>query len=953
MREGGAGAPVRSLPNTGEVLHVGFWGPIGFDCHYVYVKFDIPTHLADKEILSATFHAYNIGWMSEHHCGTIFSYIENDNWTRETPDPFPMYREPRVFSQSQFAEEGQWYALDIAPYLFMPGEGPGSALTLQMEQTGPGNRGLRIPGPTHEDPALRPYLEITYGDVPVAGPRILIADDSNAFVWNAARVLKEYIAQTTSQALPIISVDKTDELPAAAIIVDGGWLAAKAGVDVSAEHLKYDGFIVRNVKGRLILTGAAERGVLYAVMDFLEDDLGCRWYSPKREVIPTGKRLLLNVPTRREEPAFEVRWPTARPTALWQAANRTTNTLGVWGQDPMASNNDPHSIYNIAPPSKYFQEHPDWYSYQNGIWFTNGGQFNCHSADLAKLVSDSVVKALTDNPQWRNFWVSQRDCLGWSQDPVTNAFDGEEGSTTASLVHFVNQVAEAVAQTHPERRVFTLAYHQSLTPPKSLRYAPNVVAFICTPWTLCNGGTITRSGPIGQHYLNMVRDWAGKCDHPYAWTYHMEGVTSLGAETAALQAEYQALRKAGIQGVFSEIYGDPDGSDPAPYYHLRLYMLTKLWWNPDLDMNALLQDFHEGYYGRAAGRKMLEYYRVLSADPKTYGSTEQWLDELQRILDEARLRARDDFSRRMIDIAKRAVLANKLSRLTSAWEVRDGYVQNHVEAPATQALFPQLEAVTQAIGDDQTFTSDQFAFKEQVVVLNNGDLELLVTPERGGQITRIRDLKTGMEFGRASLRKTWLGLPPHQNYPFASAPLAVGTADARKVVMAADWSGRRVRKTIKLAPSGLSFRVSSSMSQSGPEPSSDAIITRISLSAGGEVSDCYMVWRDGEGQMHSELMRNPWETRSSGWGPTGLLAVVNPKTNTGFVWELSTVHNGGWYRIELRDTGYAPYEDKFEFDLYGERARTGSGETARHLETFTFLRDARRWCERHGVRLPQ
>ena len=92
--------------------------------------------------------------------------------------------------------------------------------------------------------------------------------------------------------------------------------------------------------------------------------------------------------------------------------------------------------------------------------------------------------------------------------------------------------------------------------------------------------------------------------------------------------------------------------------------------------------------------------------------------------------------------------------------------------------------------------------------------------------------------------------------------------------------------------------------------------------------------------------------RSSGWGPTGLLAVVNPKTNTGFVWELSTVHNGGWYRIELRDTGYAPYEDKFEFDLYGERARTGSGETARHLETLTFLRDARRWCERHGVNLP-
>ena len=143
VRDGAVGAPTRRAPNTEKVLDVGFWGPIGSDCHYTYVKFDIPADLADKEILSATFHAYNLGWVSEYECGTIFSYIENDNWTRETPDPFPMYREPHVFPQSQFAGKNEWYSLDVTPYLFMPGEGPGRALTLQLEQGGSGLRGLR------------------------------------------------------------------------------------------------------------------------------------------------------------------------------------------------------------------------------------------------------------------------------------------------------------------------------------------------------------------------------------------------------------------------------------------------------------------------------------------------------------------------------------------------------------------------------------------------------------------------------------------------------------------------------------------------------------------------------------------------------------------------------------------------------------------------------------------
>ena len=36
--------------------------------------------------------------------------------------------------------------------------------------------------------------------------------------------------------------------------------------------------------------------------------------------------------------------------------------------------------------------------------------------------------------------------------------------------------------------------------------------------------------------------------------------------------------------------------------HLRAYLITKLMWNPNADPNAIINDFLEGYYGKAAAQ---------------------------------------------------------------------------------------------------------------------------------------------------------------------------------------------------------------------------------------------------------------------------------------------------------------------------------------------------------------
>jgi len=54
----------------------------------------------------------------------------------------------------------------------------------------------------------------------------------------------------------------------------------------STEGLGADGIVIRSKGNDLILAGGRPRGTLYAVYTFLEDVVGCRWWSSKVSTIP-------------------------------------------------------------------------------------------------------------------------------------------------------------------------------------------------------------------------------------------------------------------------------------------------------------------------------------------------------------------------------------------------------------------------------------------------------------------------------------------------------------------------------------------------------------------------------------------------------------------------------------------------------------------------------------------
>src|SRR4051812_24695765 len=56
--------------------------------------------------------------------------------------------------------------------------------------------------------------------------------------------------------------------------------------DVDFADLGHDGILIRVAGNKLLLTGGRPRGTLYAIYTFLEDVVGCRWWTSSEATVP-------------------------------------------------------------------------------------------------------------------------------------------------------------------------------------------------------------------------------------------------------------------------------------------------------------------------------------------------------------------------------------------------------------------------------------------------------------------------------------------------------------------------------------------------------------------------------------------------------------------------------------------------------------------------------------------
>ena len=453
----------------------------------------------------------------------------------------------------------------------------------------------------------------------VAAYVITIAADATEPERHAAEELASFLKQVTGTAFPIKPPAEAAGAPCLAV---GPGAARAIQPDLDLNSLGADGIVIRGLPGErnhLLLTGGvgAPRGTLYAVHTFLENEVGCRWWTRTESSIPNKPTLAVKAELDvRYVPPLEFRDQCFNEgmDGIWALRHKLTGWCSpgdsvLRGGGLMYAGNI-HSFFSLVPPKEHFDKHPEWYAEINGKR-TVEGQLCLTNPELLQVVIGRVKVWLKECPlriKPAFVSVSQNDCAGWCTCPRCKAVDEAEGSQSGTMIRFVNAVAEGIEPDYPNVAVHTFAYQYSRKPPKLVRPRRNVVVQLCSiecdfahPMADDRNRPFWHTGtsPAGRLFREDLEGWSRICDRLYIWDYatNFRYFFQAHPNLRVLGPNIRFFVRNGVKGVFEQgSYESPGAALGA----LRAWVIGKLLWNPALDDRALIEEFLSGYYGPAA-----------------------------------------------------------------------------------------------------------------------------------------------------------------------------------------------------------------------------------------------------------------------------------------------------------------------------------------------------------------
>jgi len=371
------------------------------------------------------------------------------------------------------------------------------------------------------------------------------------------------------------------------------------------DSLGEEDFVIRTRGDKLLIVGGGDWGTVYAVYSFLER-LGCRWFMPGKigEVIPHKKTIEVDEINDIERPSFKYR---KVGEGEWSLANKSNNFCNIGGLNGYYQGFSSQNYAELLPPDKYFKSHPDYFAIHNGK--RTADQLNLTSPDVLEIVVYKVDNFFAQHPDSRYpvFAVSPNDNSNFGDTKEDSLF----GPTVSDQVmRFTNEVASRVGQKYPDKMVGVLAYQDYLQPPKTIKKMHRNVAI-----TICRINEAgTYSYPITDHnyYSNTIRktieEWVNKADHILFYDYYAHydwfGPWPL-EKTIATDLRYYRSLGPKVEGLVPEFH--PHWGTQG----INDYIMAKLSWNVNLNVDSLINDYYKKFYGRVAN-EIRNYFNVFA-----------------------------------------------------------------------------------------------------------------------------------------------------------------------------------------------------------------------------------------------------------------------------------------------------------------------------------------------------
>ena len=447
---------------------------------------------------------------------------------------------------------------------------------------------------------------IVRGGVPAA--EIVLPREPTEAESTAAKELTDHVLKISGAELPTVMVSAAElsghidacrqgnRIP----ILLGRTVRGRVEKNLRAVSELDDTFMLQVLPDRVHIAGPAN-GTLFGVYELLEQ-LGVRWFMPGElgTVIPSLETVDVAEQETVQAPSFRGRYFQMGATREWYRRMRG----GGVPVFPSA-----HGLLGTRGVS--FEEHPEYFALINGE--RKHRQHCVSNPDLLKLVVDATREWAKAHPDVHTVGMGPNDGAGFCECAECRKLDGGdfdpfsgEGSVTDRCVWFFNQVLKGIEDEYPDLKIGFYIYHNYMRPPVKVKPHPNVTGALA-PIALCRA-----HGPRNpvcyekQYYEWLAQEWCKVMDEVWERGY-WSNLACPGFPfiiVHRLRDQLPMGKEVGLTGWRVETFAN--WASQMPSY----YIAAKLMWNADADVDALMQDFYEKFFGPAA-RDMGRYFETM------------------------------------------------------------------------------------------------------------------------------------------------------------------------------------------------------------------------------------------------------------------------------------------------------------------------------------------------------
>ena len=421
-------------------------------------------------------------------------------------------------------------------------------------------------------------------------PVIITPDAMNKYEVKALRILVSSIKECTGQT---VTIKKEAELENAekntSLIYIG---KTKASSVVRLPLVKNDGYFILQKGNALYISAQNEQAIIYAIYYFTEHYLN--GFKPDEGAPIFLKKQLITLPANFsivEEPAFNFRqayFPASNKLEYqhWHHTQHFEDIWGIWG----------HNLHKLLTVSDPQLESINIYALINGK--RNKEQYCFSSDELYQQIASAIKKKIALGSEAINWSIAPNDNSYICQCEKCKAVNNANSATNA-IVTLINKLAA----TFPNLIFTTLAYATTIAPPTNIKLAQNAIVFLSTI-DLPKGISIEKQKGF-KKFNSLLKEWSAVCNTIYIWDYTIQytNYMDIFPNIPTLQKDLQYFKKVGIKGVFEH------GSETnySIFTEWKSYIISKLLWNPSIDVNKLRTDFFNEFYG-PYGKNIEQFY---------------------------------------------------------------------------------------------------------------------------------------------------------------------------------------------------------------------------------------------------------------------------------------------------------------------------------------------------------